>query len=162
MNKEKIVLLREILVTQMTHWVLFMIGVTVMGVIGTNPPAMWQWALCSVVPFLFFLVRRYSNHFVLFMGSHMLIAVGMVFLPNESIFEKAIILLCVACYLCLSFYLRVKSEDRLDNVWNPMAAVGIGGICSLMQHYQGIQEWESYYVAPVVVFLGLSNSFVLN
>lgn len=155
MSKEKVLFLREILITQMNHWVLFMIGVTVMGVIQTDPPVMWRWAAYSLVPLLLFLVRRYSDHFVLFMGSHLLVAAGMFLLSGEAFVEKIMLLLCVVYYLCLSFYLRVKSEDRLDNAWNPMAAVIIGGICTLLQHYQGIQEWESYYIAPVVVFLGM-------
>lgn len=155
MKKEKVLFLWEILVTQMNHWILFLLGITVMGMIGVAPPVMWHWALCSMLPFLFFLVRRYTNHFVIFMGSHILAVAVFVLLPNASIVEKIVIIICAAYYLCESFVLRIKSEERLDHVMNPMLAVGLAGLGYLLQHYQGTQDWESYYVLPVVVFLGL-------
>ncbi len=153
MKKERIIFISELLVTQMTHWVLFLLVVTVLGLVGAKEPVLWKWILCSLVPFLLFLVRRYTNHFIVFMGSHFLLIAGLWLLPYGDLAERIAFYVCVIGYVVYSFYLRIRTEDRLDGVPNPIAAVGIVAAARLLQHYQGIAEWEKYYVAPVVLFL---------
>ena len=155
MKKEKILMLQELLVTQMNHWILVLVPVTILGVIDAKRPVLWKWALCSMVPFLFSIVRRYSNHFLVFLISHVLPLAVLMMLPFEDWIEKAALVLMVTGYAVYSFYLRIKTEERLDEGMPPAVAVGIAGIGLLLQHYQGIAEWESYYVPPIIIFLGV-------
>lgn len=155
MKKEKVLMLQELLVTQMNHWILFLLAITVLGIIGADKPVLWKWAVCSLVPLLFAIVRRYSNHFLLFLVSHLLPVAFVIMVPSVAWMEKAALVLLISGYVAYSFYLRIKTEERLDVALNPAAAVGMVGIGLLLQHYQGIQEWESYYVLPIIIFLGL-------
>lgn len=155
MKKEKILMLQELLVTQMNHWILFLLAVSVMGVIGTSRPVLWKWAVCSLLPLFFGIVRRFSNHFLVFVISHVLPVVFVIMVPSDALVEKIALALMVIGYVAYSFYLRVMTEERLDGVLHPAAAVGIAGLGILLQHYQGIQDWESYYVPPLIIFLGL-------
>ena len=155
MKKDRILMLQELLVTQMNHWILFLIVVTILGVIRADRPVLWKWVLVSLVPLLFGIVRRYSNHFLIFVISHVLPLAFLIMVPSEAWIEKMALMLLGAGYVAYSFYLRIKTEDRLDGVLNPAAAVGIAGVGLLLQHYQGNREWESYYVPPVIIFLGL-------
>ena len=44
-KKERIIMIRELLVTQMTHWLLFLLAVTVLGLTGAREPVIWKWAV---------------------------------------------------------------------------------------------------------------------
>ena len=153
MKKERIIMIRELLVTQMTHWLLFLLAVTVLGLMGAKEPVIWKWAVLSLVPYVLFLIRRYSDHFLVFLGSHMVPILLLGVVPYMDLAEKIAFYVCVIGYVAYSFYLRARTEDRLNGVINPIAGVGMAAGCRLFQHYQGIPEWEKYYVAPVVAFL---------
>ncbi len=153
MKKERIIMIRELLVTQMTHWLLFLLVVTVLGLVGAREPVIWKWAVLGLVPYLLFLIRRYSNHFLVFMGSHIAFILLLTVIPYVDLAEQIAFYVCVIGYVAYSFYLRVRTEDRLTGVINPIAGVGAAAVCRLLQHYQGIPEWEKYYVVPVILFL---------
>lgn len=153
MKKERIIMIRELLVTQMTHWLLFLLAVTVLGLVGAKEPVIWKWAVLGLVPYILFLVRRYSNHFLVFMGSHIALILLLTVISYVDLAEQIAFYVCVIGYVAYSFYLRVRTKERLTGVINPIAAVGAAGGFRLFQHYQGIPEWERYYVAPVIIFL---------
>ena len=153
MKKERIIMIRELLVTQMTHWLLFLLAVTVLGLVGAKEPVIWKWMLLGLVPYILFLVRRYSNHFLVFMGSHIALILLLTVIPYVDLAEQIAFYVCVIGYVAYSFYLRVRTKERLTGVINPIAAVGAAGVFRLFQHYQGIPEWERYYVVPVILFL---------
>ena len=153
MKKERIIMIRELLVTQMTHLLLFLFAVTVFGLVGATKPVIWKWVMLGLVPFLLFLVRRYSNHFLVFMGSHIVFILLLSVIPYVDQAEQIAFYVCVIGYVVYSFYLRVKTKERLTGVVNPIAGVGAAAVCRLFQHYQGIPEWEKYYVVPVILFL---------
>ncbi len=153
MKKERIIMIRELLVTQMTHWLLFLLAVTVLGLVGAKEPVIWKWAVLGLVPYLLFLIRRYNNHFLVFMGSHIALILLLTVIPYVDLAEQIAFYVCVIGYVAYSLYLRVKTKERLSGVINPIAGVGAAAVCRLFQHYQGIPEWEKYYVVPVILFL---------
>ena len=153
MKKERIIMIRELLVTQMTHWLLFLLAVTVLGLVSAKEPVIWKWAVLGLVPYLLFLVRRYSNHFLVFMGSHIALILLLTVIPYVDLAEQIAFSVCVIGYVAYSFYLRVRTEERLTGVINPIPGVGAAAVFRLFQHYQGIPEWEKYYVVPVILFL---------
>lgn len=153
MKKERIIMIRELLVTQMTHWLLFLLAVTVLGLVSAKEPVIWKWSVLGLVPYLLFLIRRYSNHFLVFMGSHIAFILLLTVIPYVDLAEQIAFYVCVIGYVAYSFYLRVRTKKRLTGVINPIAGVGAAAVCRLFQHYQGIPEWEKYYVVPVILFL---------
>lgn len=155
MKQERLLAFQDFLVTQMNHWLLFSIAVTVLGLIGSERPLLWQWGLCSLLPLVFFLIRRYTDRFLLFFAGHALAAAALLVLPYRGWADKLLVSLYVIGYLIYSFYLRVKTEERLDEPLHPAFAVGIEAVALFLQHYQGNQEWDAYYVAGLLLFLGL-------
>ena len=62
MNIDKIRFVNEILTEQMNHWLLYPLALFVAGasrnLTGVGNPMLPAWALCGLIPFCFFLIRR--------------------------------------------------------------------------------------------------------
>lgn len=155
MKQERLLAFQNFLVTQMNYWILFSIAVTVIGLIGEQPPLMWQWALCSLVPLAFFGIRRYTNGFLLFAAGHAAVAAVFFLLPYRSLPERLLTYLYVLGFLIYSLYVRIKTTERTDAPLHPGFAVGIAALALLLQHYQGHRDWDLYYVIPLICFFGL-------
>lgn len=154
-RQERIIIGRELLVTQMNHWALFPAAVTLVHLINGGKPQLLLWVVCSLLPFCLFLVRRYTDQFLLFLVSHVGLAAGMFLTPCESLPEKVILIFLTAGYLMYSFYLRVQGGGRLDSPVHPGFAVGVGAFSLLMQRYQGNGQMDAYYVIPLIAVLGM-------
>lgn len=155
MRKELIIVLRDFLITQMNHWCLFLVPITLFSIINAEAVSMWKWALCSIVPFAFFLVRKFTDRFLIFVGSHLLVFPAFLYLMPKPLLEKVILLIFVGGYAVFSFYLRVMSRDRLDRPIKPIVIV-VGAAAGLfVEEHFGVGDWEKYYRLPVVAFIGL-------
>lgn len=150
---ERLVLVEDLIVTQMNYWVLFPVAVTILGVMGLDKPMMWIWVLCGLLPFFFFLCRRYTNAFWLFMLVHLAGVMLFVLLPVPNIVQKILLMAAVAAAVIYSFYLRLASEERRDSPLYPVVAVGIVAATLLIQNSQGQQGWEVYYISVVIGYL---------
>ncbi len=155
MKKEKIIIIQELLAIQMTHWLLFLVEVTVLGIAHSYEPLVWKWAVLSLIPIVFFVVRRYTDHFLMFIASHIVPVLILVIIPYADLVERIIFYIYVIGYIIYSFYLRLGTKERLSGVINPVVSVVIAVACLCFQQYHGIAEWGKYYVVPVVVILCL-------
>lgn len=154
MKKESLLLVKNFITIQLNFWALFTPVVTFLGMTNQERPALWLWSLCSLLPFFFFLCRRYTHAFWIFAVSHLLGAAVFIFLPGKSLTEKILLLVYVAVLLGLSVYLRLGTRDRLDRILHPGIAVGIMGIALWVQNYSGRQDWDMYYIVIVIGYLG--------
>lgn len=153
MKNEKLLLIKELVVTQMNYWVLFTVAVTILGINGLERPSMWLWLLCGLVPFAFFLCRKYVTNVWLFILAH-LVPVGVfVLLPSRNSVEKIVLVVMVAVAVGLSFYLRIRTEEQTDSPLHCVIAVGIIAAALWIQNYNGQQGWKVYYIGAVIVYI---------
>lgn len=150
---ERLVLVEDLIVTQMNYWVLFPVAVTILGVMGLDKPMMWIWVLCGLLPFFFFLCRRYTNAFWLFVLVHLAGVMLFVLLPVSNPVQKILLLAAVAIAVIYSFYLRLAAKERTDSPLHPAVAVGIVAAALLIQNSQGQQDWEIYYISVIIGYL---------
>ena len=157
LKNQKILLCKEFLIVQMNHWVLFSIAATIQGLVTEGRPDLLSWGLCSLFPYLLFLVRQSSNKILPFVTMHILLAVGMIlFLPAEGV-EGILFFAYLAGYVVYSLFLRLQlqTKHRLDKAMVPPVAVGIVAVMFLLQHALGQKEWDGYYVFSLTVFVGM-------
>ncbi len=155
MKKEPIVLLREFLVTQMNHWILFFVGATVLGLVNVKEPVFWKWAVFSAVPLLYFVVRRYTDRFLIFVVSHITVIAACVLLPCDSLTERILYCLLLTGYTVASVYFRISKADRFDAVLPMAVPILLAGACTfLLHHYRRELNWERYFVVPLILFFG--------
>ncbi len=155
MKKERIIIIQELLAIQMTHWLLFLFEVTVLGITHSYKPVIWKWAVLSLIPIVLFLIRRYTDYFLLFIAGHIVPVLILGVIPYADPIEKIVFYIFVIGYIIYSFYLRVGTKERLSGVISPPVSVGIAVVCLCFQNYRGIAEWDKYYIASVVVYLCL-------
>lgn len=153
MKNERLLLVKDFIVTQMNYWVLFPIAVTILGVIGLDKPTLWLWVLCGLLSFVFFLCRRYTNAFWLFMLMHLAGMAVFFFLPSPSIVQRILLLVAVAAQVVYSFYLRLATEERTDSPLHPALAIGIIAVALWVQNSRGQQGWEAYYISAAIGYL---------
>lgn len=154
MKKVNLILVREFLITQMNHWVLFMMAVTILGLSGNEKPDIIRWCLLSIFPGLLYLIRRKLSKVLPFTISHTALAVIMWFLLKSSNMTAAVLFtLCLVFYLVNSVYIKVCSDNDMNRPLPPAVAVAIGALALFIQHSQGHQDWDIYYMIPLVVFL---------
>ena len=75
MKLGRIVIVNEILVTQMNHWGIFPIAAAVMGIAEkftqAKKPDLLIWVLCGLFPVFFFIIREAAERFWLFFLLHL-------------------------------------------------------------------------------------------
>lgn len=159
MKLGRIVIVNEILVTQMNHWGIFPIAAAVMGIAEkftqAKKPDLLIWVLCGLFPVFFFIIREAAERFWLFFLLHLGGFSAAFVFPVQNEISRGIALFCGAFYLCRSFYLRFSSHsDGYDEAFSPAAAILLSAASLLVQHYQGIPSWDFYYVASLIFVLG--------
>lgn len=159
MKLRKLDLLHEFLSEQMNHWLLFPAALIVMGLSGMyarrGGPNIVLWALCGLLPPLFFLVRDRIERFFPFLLLHIAVAAPAFLLPLGNSIER---FLCVACsigYLIQSFYVRMKGESPYTAPFHPAVGVLLSAVSILLQRYQGESSWDAWHVISLVFCLAI-------
>lgn len=134
LKQEKIIAGADILATQMNHWTLFSIVITA-AILGKREPPFALWTVCALLPVLFFLIRRYTNHFLIMAGSHLLCLVLLFSAPVSGLAVKSLVYLYGIGLTISSFSLRIRTEERLDGIISPTVAVGIIALSLFLLHY---------------------------
>ncbi len=156
MKEERLMLLREILVTQMNHWPLFTLAVTVIGLWRGPRPVMWLWWLCSLVPFVFYLIRCRVEGFFFTLVFHVACIAAVWVIPLEDTRQMAVARIMLVVYMLLSFRIRLRGGEQEDKGIFPPVGVGIVAVAMYVTHNQGQKTWDSYYVLSLVAFLGIN------
>lgn len=155
MDQERITAFRELLVTQMNHWALYPLVMTAAGLTDMEYIPLWQWILCSLAPFVFFFVRRYTNGFLMLALSHAGMWICFWLLPSPNLIMKAALQVFLTCYLIYSLFLRIARRDRLDGSMHPGMTLGITAAALMLLHYHGQKRWDIYYVITLILCMGL-------
>ena len=153
---------QEALITQMNHWMIYLAAMTFLGLIIHSSPdrtlaglVLWKWMICSMVPFIYWLIRYYTERFWVLMGSHLLIAAACVWCLRGEILETAFLFLMMFRYMYASFDVRVETDDRMDRQIQPGAAGLIVGIGGTAQYFLGVRDWMPAYGIILMLYLAL-------
>lgn len=156
---DRITLLREFLVTQMNHWSLFPIYLTIAVMIadicGTGEPHVLLWLAVGIFPFLLYLGRRYIRNFWLLAALHMAVLLLLFLFPVETIGIRIFHIIMGIGYVVNSILIWAKTEHLQDLKCYPPIAVCLSLVMLFFQHYQGHEEWDSWYIITLVVVIGL-------
>lgn len=159
MKLRKLDLLHEFLAEQMNHWLLFPAALIAMGLSGMyahrGGPNVLLWALCGLLPPLFFLVRDRINSFFPFLLLHIAVAASAFLLPFGNSIERFLCMACSIGYLIHSFYVRMKGESPYTEPFHPAVGVMLAVISILLQRYQGENGWDAYHVISLVFCLAI-------
>lgn len=159
MNIRKLEILHEIITAQMNHWLLYPAALAVMGIavkyMHRPGPNVALWALCGLLPLLFFLVRDRIKRFIPFVLLHLVITVSVLFLAP---FRTAEFFVCAACglgYLIHSFMIGMKADRPYTEPLHPVFALLVSAISIFLLHYLDHREWDAYFVIVLVCVLAL-------
>ena len=163
MNIKRIQFVNEFLTEQMNHWLLYPLPLTVMGVtkalLDMGDPGLGLWALCSLIPLVFFVFRYKVKNLILFLLAHAGVLVLVFALSGQSILTRIICTICVAGYLIQSLVLRLKHDSVYSEDIPLVAGVVLSAVTALFQYYQGTRGWENYYNWPLIA--GIALFFVI-
>lgn len=163
MNIKRIQFVNEFLTEQMNHWLLYPLPLTVMGItkalLDMGDPGLAMWALCSLIPLVFFLVRYKVKNLILFLLAHVGVLALVFALSGQSILTRIICTACVAGYLIQSLVLRLKHNSVYSDGIPLAAGVVLSAATALFQYYQGTRGWENYYNWPLIA--GIALYFVI-
>lgn len=152
MEQEKIILWIDILITQMNHWALFAAAASMSLIFGMEKPPVIPWLICGLLPILLFLIRRYTNRFLIMAGSHILCLILLFFIPIPGKIVKVIICLYGIGLVIYSFMVRLRTKDRMDEEIPPVAAIAVIAVFLFFLHYQKNETWDMYYAGMAAVY----------
>nr|WP_300837117.1 DUF4129 domain-containing protein [uncultured Acetatifactor sp.] len=163
MNTKRIENINELLREQMNHWLLFPLPLTFMGaankLLGTGDPGLLIWALCSLIPPVFFFFRYRIRNLILFLLAHLGAATLVFALSGQSILSRVLCTVCVIGYLLQSLVLRLKQDTVYSGNVHLLFTVILAAVAALFQYYQGTRGWENYYNLSLIA--GISLHFIV-
>lgn len=159
MNIDKIRFVNEILTEQMNHWLLYPLALFVAGasqnLTGVGNPMLPAWALCGLIPFCFFLIRRRVTRLFPFVLLHLVTASLSLLIPAGFSAGKVVCILCTVGYLLHSHVLRLKHDAVFSDRMHLAAGVGIGAVSVFFVHYLEIREWDNCYILSLIAGIAL-------
>lgn len=157
-KKGRIMLLRELFVTQMNHWTFFPIYLAFVVILGdismTGTPNPLYWLFSGAIPFLFYIVRI-KLKFVWMILLHMVVIGIYVILPSENIVIKLLQVAVALIYVVYSIALWAKERERKDGKVLPLLMVGISVVTMYLLHHQNHREWDSAIIISLIAVIGL-------
>lgn len=149
----------ELTAEQMNHWTLFHVALAVMGVtagyVGVYRPNAVMWALCGVLPAMFFFARERVDRFLPFLLIHLSAPAAVFLIPVQSKVERCICAVCAAGYAFFSFSRRLRENGRYTQPFTPAACLALAIPAAICQHRHGIPGWGILHVILLVAGLAL-------
>ncbi|MDE7252187.1 MAG: DUF4129 domain-containing protein [Acetatifactor sp.] len=159
MRRTKIILLRELLVTQMNFWALFPVMLTLFilsGVMQGNVVPVLIWCLMlSLLPFALYFLRQYVMSPGIFMTLHIGIIVFLhLVLAGSGMIRFASVGMGIV-FIVNSIYLRLRFDKDEDKAMPPIGAVLIAGVCFFLLQNQGLLQWKGLICFLLILVLCL-------
>lgn len=153
--QEKVFASKIFLITQRDHWVLFSVFLVILSAADIERPQFFLWGVLSIIPFIFFIIRRYISDFLFFVGGHIGLLAIMIIMPSYNIVEKVLICFMVIFYFGQSIYIKFRKSGKESNGIIPVVSVGIIAGSLFLQHFQKKYLFDNYYVVLFIVFFSL-------
>ena len=152
MQKSWIHYLKEILVTQMNHWILVVAALTILSIFSANNLHLGFLLALGIVPVYDYFLRLKTKRYVFFLSLH-LVPFFILFLCKGSL------LLCLVTAAILIFYLvySIKTKISPVNVENPFIGP-VAGVCCIAASFffhgkYGKIDISNYYTIAFFIFL---------
>lgn len=157
-KQDHIMLLRELLVTQMNHWTFFPLYIVFVVILSnitdSGTPNPLQWLLLGVLPLLFYVARsrlKFGRMILL----HMAVMGISIILPSENmvmgLFQVAVTFL----YVIYSIVLWAKEREKKDGKVVPLLMMGISVLTMYLLHYLNHREWDFAIITGLIVIIAL-------
>lgn len=137
------------LATQLNYIPALCVVFTVCFGILKAEPSLWKFALLAVVPFGFYLIRRFVKNIVLFFIMHLGWCVWPFFVAN-SITEKVIFVLLAVVFFAVSVYFKLNRPVPEDGVLF-VAMTAILAIVAYFASLSGSGEKAAGYIAILAI-----------
>lgn len=160
MSRNVITYLREFVVTQMNHWVLFPIFLMLAGLLQSfgvyyGAPNIFVWLAIGILPFVFYFLRLKLHKFWLLVMWHLAVIVIFGYLiGNFTGSDTLLYLLFCVGYGIYSLYLRMSRWDFQDVEFIMPLAVAFSLIASIFVHRFGDFSWDSYFICALILVFG--------
>lgn len=156
---DRIILLKEFLITQMNHWILFplyvMIVVQIGDITGTGTPHILLWLALGCLPFLLYFGRAKLRKFWALVLLHFAVILTMFLIPAENSSIRIFHLVIGIYYVVYSCYLWVVTTNGQDAKFYPLFAVALSVSMMFFLHYDEHTEWDGAYITALIVVLGI-------
>ena len=113
MKQKKIIIINDFLATLLNYIPAAMFIIAVYSGVLKDTPNMWKLLLLAIVPFLYYLVRKYCYFFPLFLLLH-LFTLGACILFGNNLAEKIIYGMIGGIFFVVSFAIKLKKEQPED------------------------------------------------
>lgn len=157
-KQERIMLLRELLVTQMNHWTFFplyiVFVVILSNITNAGAPNPLHWLFLGVLPFLFY-VARSRLKFVPMLLLHMAVMGISIILPSENMVIRIFQVAVTFLYVIYSIVLRVNEREKKDGKVVPLLMMGISVLTLYLLHYLDHREWDFAIITGLIVIIAL-------
>lgn len=164
MNTKRLQLICEFLTEQMNHWLLFPLALAMAGFAerlqGRGEPCLLYWVMCGLFPPAFFAFRCRCKRLIPLVILHLAVLVPVFLIPDRLYIGKTICLASALGYMLYSLTLRLKHNSVYSNAMHMAVGVGMSAASFLFQYYQGMKEWENYYLVALIA--GISLYFVIT
>lgn len=159
---DNITLLREFLITQMNHWMLFPIY-TVFAAMCDNTfgrnispsSRILLWLVFGLIPFLLYLGRILFKKFWGLGFLSVAIIFLMYMIPTSHVAMQVLHIGVGLGYVINSIYLRMQTTHKNNSKIPPSAGVVISAVCLFVLFYQGHTGWTSSFITILIASLGL-------
>ena len=159
MNLKKVQFANEILIEQMNHWALFPIALAIMG-ISVNPtlkdPTLFLWFLCSLFPFVLFIIREKVEQIFPFIVLHLLVIFVAVLIPVEYGGYRFMNVAFAVYYVFSSIRMRYKRNTQYSSPIQLQVSIGITLVSILVfQKDIATTKWILYYSIRLIAVIAL-------
>ncbi len=159
MKRRGVILLREILVTQMNFWAFFPVILTIFAFAGALPEQRLPLGVCclflSLLPFALFFVRLYVQNPMLFMIVHAVIVILLYLLPGGNTLLRPVSVILGTGFIVYSLYLRLRYAAWEDRGMTPLGCVLIASGCFFFLQNMGKARWRGLIGAVLILVLCL-------
>lgn len=159
MSRNTVINLREFVVTQMNHWVLFPLFLMLAGLLQSlglyGTPNIFVWLAMGILPFAFYFFRMKLHGFWLLVMGHLAAIIVFGYLAgNFTGSDNFLYLLFCVGYGIYSLYIRMNKRDFQDMEFFMPLAVAFSFIASLVVHRVGYPSWDVYFICALILVFG--------
>lgn len=159
MNDKQITLFRRFVVMQQNHWALYTILYLMMIFSAikeqAEAPRIIMWLIIGFIPFLLCLVRNYLNKFPIFWGTHILMIVAVLLLPEPNWLYK-LIFSGMGIFYCVNSILKRDKKDDMEHmvpIAVPVAVIFIAMISfEFLKNYDYQRNYIYLFILNLVLF----------
>lgn len=158
-KNERVILLRELLVTQMNHWILFPVYAVLLIELNNmnkmSAPPIFLWLALGILPFFLYFARTRLRKFGTLAFAHFAVIGLMLLLPAEHLMIDIFYIVIGAGYVIYSGYLWAATKNRQDYKFPPLLTVPLFVVTLFVLHYQEHTASDTLFMTILILVLAI-------